>query len=245
MNNFIKPQTIDHAKKIEEIEQILLEYSGHLQEAHTMYAEIESKILLIKTTTQKEPTDLLEMKKQLAFGGFLVTCSMDLIVTSKNLLQAKQKWEEIYYVRHIYLTIYETLNAYSVHNKWINDTLKTQSPTLQDAFYRLSDSLKKFKKDFNYNTTIAAVRNQITAHLDSSFTDFFQKIDAIDIDKAKQALVEFGHILKLMKQLIRDIGLNSFQKMLKNALLNISDPKIINQIHQEFKEEINSFNYKN
>jgi len=215
MNNFIKPQIINLSERIEEAEQILLEHSGNLQEAQALYAEIESKIDIVRRTTQKEPTDLLEMKEQLAFGGFLNICMMDLIVASKNLLRARQTWEEIYYVRHAYLTIYEAINTYNGFNKWIKETIESKSTTLRPTFDMLSDRLKKFKKDFNYSTTIAEIRNQITAHIDGNFTDFFLKVNNIDIDKAKLALREFVKILHMMQTLVKNISGLKMQEMLK------------------------------
>jgi hypothetical protein len=217
MNNFIKPQIIDLSKKIEELEQMLLEHSGYLEEAHTLNAEIESNIDIVKKNTQKEPTDLLEMKDQLAFGGFLNICMMDLMVSSKNLIQAKQIWEEIYHVRHIYLTIYEAINTYNGYNKWIKETIENKSLNLQPAFEVLSNRLKKFKKDFEYDKTIAVIRNQTTAHITTNFIDFFQNISSIDIDRGKLALKEFVKILNMMQKLVRDIGWLKVQEMLTKS----------------------------
>ena len=243
MNNFIKPQLIDYSNRIAEAEQMLLEHSDNLQEAHSLYAELEGKISIAKNASEKEATQFLKMKEQLAFGGFLNVCMMELIVASKNLLQAKQKWEELYHVRHIYLTIYEAINTYNGYNKWLKKTIENKYTILLSAFNKISSRLRKFKKDFEYDTTIAEIRNQTTAHIIKDFTDFFQKINSIDIAKAKQALVEFVHILNLMEKLITDIGLQSFLDMLRKSpdFRTLLDNET-NTILQRFDEKVKSFN---
>lgn len=230
-------KTEHRLKRANELEALLPHYTEHLNRIRFLYGQNESFIRACQNNTSIDLADLQEMERQLSFSGFLTICSLDLLVTSKNLLRSQEIWEEIFYLRHGYLTIYESLNTYNAYNRWLKNLIDSKYPTLTQNFKSVSKFIKEFKKDFSFEKHMAEIRNQAIAHIDASFPDYFMRISNFDIDKATEALLAFVNILSSMHNLLKQIGIESFafvQK--KNTDLDAFVQKEINTLNELFEE---------
>ncbi|MDB5199174.1 MAG: hypothetical protein JWO92_1137 [Chitinophagaceae bacterium] len=197
-----------HTNTVNQLEKLIPEFTEHLNNIRSLYTQLDMFVAILQRTDREEEImEFLDFKKQLNFNGFLTVCMLDLLVTTKNLLLAKEIWEEIYYLRHGYLTIYETIITYTDQSKWIKGLVTTKYPGSKTKFDRLTDSIKHFKKEYSYEKTIAQTRNEITAHIEQDFLNYFQKISGFDISKATAALLSFISILNEMQNLSKDISI--------------------------------------
>ncbi|MFL5789784.1 MAG: hypothetical protein ACJ748_17110 [Flavisolibacter sp.] len=238
-------QTSNNEYRIKELESLLPQYTNHLNNLREFYGQLESFIRIFNER-EINSTELYELKQHLEISGFLSICLMDLLVTSKNLMQAKEVWEEIYYLRHSYLTIYEALNAYVAFTKWINEMMNTKYQPLKPKFIQVSESIRKFKKDFSYQETIADIRNETLAHISIDFRNYFHKISSFDRSKAVVALLEFIIILISIHTLLNEMGVFSYELAVqKSNKLNLYVQDQFRKINQQFNALNQSLNLKN
>lgn len=228
----------DNIEKIRSIEELISLYTEHLNNVRSLFSQLTSYMSIIEKFHPEDNTlEIHEFKNQLDFSGFLTVCTLDILVTTKNLLQVEEIWEELYYLRHGYLTIYEAINTYNAHNKWIHSFISENFPGLKPEFDLLAKEIRQFKRDYNYDTTIAEIRNETTAHIDRNFLNYFDKMSGFNREKAVDALLIFIGILDDMQTLSKKISHEVGMAVGKRSdELNISIQKKINWINNRFKE---------
>ncbi len=226
----------DHLDKIRFLETLVTEYTDHLNNIRHLHTHLECiSEISDHNGVENYLRDFNELKRQLDLNGFLTICTLDLLVTSKNLLQSKVFWEEVYYLRHGYLTMYEALNTYADHSRWIRELVTTKYNLLNPKFVALSDKIKQFKKDYDYENTISKIRNETTAHIDFNFLKYFQIISSFDITKATESLIYFISILNEIQSFSKDLVANSEEFLReKGSELDLSIQNKMNTITEKF-----------
>jgi hypothetical protein len=236
LDSYIKHKPIEYANKVAELEDLLPYYTEHLNTLTLFFGQIQNIRRFLKSNNfTEQDKEFEEMEAQLHFNLLLTIGLLDLIVISKNILSAKHVWEEIYYLRQSYLTIYETLKTYQDHSKSIRSLANKNSKNSKDLFDTITSQIKEFKKAYSYNSTIADIRNYTIGHIDSDCIKFFDKISSLNTEKAIDATITFASLLIKMQELSKNIASEANQEVKKKTSeINMSINSYVIKISELF-----------
>lgn len=162
---------------------------------------------------------LSDVEKQGNLNAFLHLCILDFTIIYKNALSAIHLWDDVYSLRQGYLLIYEAIQTYNSHSKSLKDLANKTSNFAQVKFSELTEEIKKFRKDYDYDKVISEIRNNTIGHIESDPFNFFERISKFDEEKAFGALKEFAAILVKMLNLSDYIFINYTKKVSANSSL--------------------------
>jgi hypothetical protein len=176
---------------------------------------------------------LSDVEKQGKLNGFLNLCILDFTVIYKNALSAIHLWDDVYSLRQGYLLIYEAIKTYNSHSKSLKDLANKTSDFAQVKFSELTEEIKKFRKNYNYDKDILEIRNHTIGHIENDPFSFYERISKFDEDKAFAALKDFASLLVRMLNLSDYIFINYTKKVTANSsLLLATANKYSDEINQ-------------
>lgn len=162
---------------------------------------------------------LSDVEKQGKLNAFLNLCILDFTVIYKNALSAIYLWDDVYSLRQGYLLIYEAIKTYNSHSKSLKDLASKTSDFAKLKFFELSEEIKRFRKNYNYDKNILEIRNYTIGHIESDPFLFYERISKFDRGKAFAALKEFASLLVRMLNLSDYIFINYTKKVTANSSL--------------------------
>lgn len=145
-------------------------FTEHLERLR-QYKQI-SQILKedLKEVSTEIDLDYFHTLEELVDLSSLITIShLDLIASNKALFNSKSDWEKIFFIKNIYLTIYESLVTYEKYQNFLfNHTIKKR-PELKAKLDSVASEIKSFRKNFKYSSHIQLVRNNVSGHICKDF----------------------------------------------------------------------------
>ena len=174
------------------------------------------------------------------FNAFLNLCILDSTIVYKNALSAIHFWDEIHSLRQGYLLIFEALKTYQSHSKSLKEFATKASTATEIGFNTLTEKIRSFRRDYDYDNSILGVRNYTIGHIDRDPVLFYDTISKLDTDKAFAALKEFISILVCMLTLSDDIYKNHIHKEVTKYSLQVSSlhPVEINRLLKAMESQI-------
>jgi len=160
----------------------------------------------------KEIFDGIQEINELAM--LLIVANSDLAISLKHLHLVTTDSEKLYFLKNVFLTIHEVIVAYSAKGKLINN-LCNNSDEAREIYKMTAANLKKFKKDFNYESYIIPIRNNVSAHI--NIDAFYDETIELDTEKAIEMIRQYGedflsNAITLVKILLTSLIYNSFKK---------------------------------
>jgi hypothetical protein len=218
-----------------ELDLLLPAYTNHLNFVRSFFTQIDSIThLFVQEGNLIQKEHFVNYRKQLEVSGLLTICTLDMVVSCKNLLRVKEIWEEIYYLRHGYLTIYETIQKIDIHGKWLNISAD-QNLELLDELQFAQRLLKQYKNKYGYHKYMPNLRNKVTAHIDGDFIAYFQEISAFDIEKGIKALIDFIQVVHAIQKYLINLSRESFSILEKEATeIDFYIMQQLNEVLQQF-----------
>ena len=178
-----------------ECDKILLEFTKNL-----------NILRAYSKTYKKENFSKIEIEyidKHINLHTLLTISFLDNIVIIKHLNESTIEWEILYFLKKLYLNIYETLKTYNSNSNFIREYFKNNESIIED-FNQITANLRNFKTQNKVHTHIRDVRNIIAGHIDKDFNDYFDIVDTISTEETIKTGMEFMDILnQLMAFLIK------------------------------------------
>ncbi|KOY52416.1 hypothetical protein I602_1976 [Polaribacter dokdonensis DSW-5] len=140
------------------------------------------------------------------YFSFLTSSFLDLLCTLKGLFNSESEWEDIYYSKSGFLTIYETINTYHFHQKEIKKIVDNDHPNLLDDYKKLNSFLKEYKSKYNHKTEIGPIRNKTAGHFDKNFTEYYELVKKLNKTDSIKAIESFLNFLKLLMYFINTMA---------------------------------------
>lgn len=190
--------------KIESNEEYTELINGH----HANLKESISLIEIIKCKKEQlEVTEKLQhiftySDSNIKYFNFLTSSFLDLLCTLKGLFNSNSEWEEIYFAKSGFLTIYETINTYHSHQKDFKLFIDEDHPELLEDYKNLNRYLKNYKAKFNHKTEIASIRNKTVGHFDKNFDDYYELIKKLNKSESIIAIESFMNFIKLLMHFV-------------------------------------------
>lgn len=148
-----------------------------------------------------QSTNIVDFKGLTALldHGALVNIAMlDLAAIARYLLITEDKWERLFYAKHGYTLIYETIEQYNKQSIGLRRMINAKAQHLVLEWDNIGSELRIFKKDYGYDTIIRTIRNKVGAHI-HSFDTYYDTLHSIEPTEATKAIEQF--ILILVKVL--------------------------------------------
>ncbi len=167
-----------------------LENLNQLNQKTSEYAE-----LVRKRNVNFNLSDFKEIHRLNSFKAVLSISLLDLMTVFKNMSNASQNWEYIYFIKQAYLIIYETLKSYDHYNQMLNKLVSEKYTTVKELFLEISKLIKNYKNDFGYQDEMKRIRNHTTGHIDNNFELYYKIVTSLDFVKAGEAIKAFLPLL--------------------------------------------------
>ena len=190
--------------KIQTNEEYIKLINGH----HDNLKESIQVIDFIKNSKKHhEITEKLEYilnysETNIKYFSFLTSSFLDLLCSLKGLFNSTSEWQEIYYSKSGFLTIYETIKTYYLYQKEFKLFIDKDHPELFEDYKKLNRYLKNYKTKFNHKTEISLIRNKTIGHFDENFIVYYELIKKLDKDESVTAIESFMNFLKQLMTLV-------------------------------------------
>lgn len=190
-------------------------YTKHLKYLRTSIAISREGQKLFQQFAQLDNSDFEEMEELHTFNSLLTISLLDLLVVSKNLINAKSEWEKAFFLKQGYLIIFETIDTYNKHGKKIKVLITTKYKAFEGDYKKVCQNLKNFKKDYSYEKDITVIRNSLAAHINENFVYYYDTLLKLKGNTGTEAIVSFIKIIKELENISFNIEKESGEYALK------------------------------
>lgn len=181
---------------IEQIEELIQGHFGQLQSTLSVLDFIKKGADILESENVK--TDFVSTESNIKYFCFLTSSFLDLLTTLKGFMNSKTEWENIYFSKISFLTIYETISTYHEYQISIKPIVNSDHPHLLEPYKKTNEILKAFKKDYGYEKVIAPLRNKAAGHYHKDFIEYYEQIKSLDREISIRATEDFLDFLKIL-----------------------------------------------
>lgn len=137
---------------------------------------------------------IIFLDKHFELSLVLIISNIDNLIIIKNLHYSKLEWELKFFIKKIFLNIYESLKAIDSNNKLIINQLCIDELSKKEYFL-LNKNIKMFKKNYGYDAEMKNVRNYIAGHIhNSDFDLYFSTLSNLNIRNSIKMGIDFMEI---------------------------------------------------
>lgn len=176
---------------------LLLERARRSVELHKQFLEF-----LQNTVPNYSFAEFNELAVLNDFHSYTLFSLLDLYVTIKGLLSAKTDWERIFFIKHGYLVVFESLDTYYLHNTELNKLISGNYPSMREKFKVIAAEISAYTTKQGYRKKMAAMRNLIIAHIGTAFKNYYDGILQLNGDAGMDAVLSFMVILQHLQEFL-------------------------------------------
>ena len=176
----------------EEILKHIKHYEYELNEAYHLLGFLKNYDEEISKEVEVVAYKLIENIKIVCF---ISACFLDVATSLKGLINIESNWERKFYLKNGFVAIYESMVTFNKHQKNIYELIKNDFPALLKDYKKITNNLKKVKKEHNYESLISTFRNKAGAHYDEDFETYFEHLKSIDKPESVKTVLDFSNIL--------------------------------------------------
>ena len=136
---------------------------------------------------------------------------IDLSIGRKYLIISKVKREQMFFIKNIYLTIYETIQTYNGNSKLLKENSE-RDDEIKNHLKSVGQKLRNFEREYK---EIKDVRNKVSAHMDIKY--FHQEIIDTDTDRIHNMIVTFRNDFLAEVIILLNKIVSSNHSLLKNG----------------------------
>ncbi|MFP5042872.1 hypothetical protein [Parasediminibacterium sp. JCM 36343] len=185
-----------------------------IRESIVWYSVLKESVLDLNIPDHPVARCILYNELVLNLKGTIIIAKMDLATIIKNIRLTKNKWEKAYYFRQGSLLIYEFINTYNKQNKIISPVLKKSYPDIYELYVQHSVKLREFKRLYKYDSEMAQLRNNTSAHISDNIFKYCLIISKINPVAVKKCMVDFSQFLSELEKLQSEIEINFLNEVL-------------------------------
>jgi len=191
---------------IKEINESITVFTDHLEFLRKMNEINKSVKRDFNSISDKIDLDEFDFLKSINDVNSLITIShLDLLVTIKSLYCSSNNWEKIFFIKHCYLTIFESFMTYDKYREFLYKTIRNKYPDLQDELREINKDIKDFRNQNKYYTEIYNIRNNIAGHISDDFELYYDTIIKFDGDETGKIVVKFLAIIRKLQNFLTKI----------------------------------------
>lgn len=131
------------------------------------------------------------------------------------------------YLRQGALLIYEFISVHNKQNSIISPILKSQFPDIYELYRQEFVKVRDFKKEYNYTSELARLRNNTIAHINDDVFSYCYMISEIHPTLLKKGIIKFLYLLMDIEKMQMKV-----EEEVVNKVLAL-DGKTLNDIIQK------------
>jgi hypothetical protein len=188
-------------------------YLSILYESINLQSNLKKRI--VKILPFDDINNFEEIQHFNNYQGYIIISLLDLLVIIKNLYQAKSDWEKVFFIKHGFLTIHETIIKLKPYNgsSYVHQTIDKKYPLLKDKFKDALDKIAEFKSKESYNK-IMTTRNFIAGHIEKT-KKYYDTAFKLDGEEAGMIINEFLKILDKLFQVMSEYSITSNKRLIE------------------------------
>lgn len=177
-------------KNSEYIQENIVSYENQLIQCYKILELHEKGILIPNSAKGKE--SLAKNTSLLKFTCFSLSCFLDISTSLKGITNFQSNWEKVFFLRNSFVTIRESIKTYHEYQKEIRELI-SENLNCRESLEKLNLKLKKFKTEYNFESSIIPFRNKAGAHYDKNFSIYFDKLNEINDPKSIETILAFSN----------------------------------------------------
>lgn len=126
--------------------------------------------------------------------SILVLAQLEISLVLKSIHYSKSEAEEKHLIKRGILILYESKITLGKLNPTLK-LIKKEYPELEIQFKDIIEIIKQFKKRINNEKRILEIRNNISAHINPNFLEYYNYLNKIDLKEDLDLLIRFKLIL--------------------------------------------------
>jgi len=126
--------------------------------------------------------------------SILVLAQLEISLVLKSIYYSKSEIEKKHIIKRGLLILYESKMTLDKLNPTLK-LIKEKYPELEIEFKDIIDIIKQFKKRIHKEERIADIRNNISAHINPIFLEYYKYLNKIYLEEDLDLLIRFKLIL--------------------------------------------------
>lgn len=131
----------------------------------------------------------------------LVLAQLEISLTLKSIYYSKSEFEKIHIIKRGLHIIYETKISLDKLNPTLK-SIKNEFPGLDIAFRETIELIKQIKKQINSERRIEEIRNNVSAHINANFLEYYNYLGRINLEEDLQLLIRFKLVLNEIERFL-------------------------------------------
>lgn len=131
----------------------------------------------------------------------LVLAQLEISLTLKSIYYSKNDFEKIHIIKRGLHIIYETKISLDKLNPTLK-SIKNEFPRLDIEFRGTIELIKQMKKQINSERRIGEIRNNVSAHINANFLEYYNYLGKINLEEDLQLLVRFKLVLNEIERFL-------------------------------------------
>lgn len=194
--------------KLETIEKDIRESTEHLNFMQNVLNSYDD----LKDIFKEKPKIAKHFETEIENLHSVITLAqLEISLVLKSLHFAKNESEEKHITKRGLLVIYETKIALDKLNPTLKK-IRNDFPELEIEFKDILDIIKQAKKRISSERRIEEIRNNISAHINSNFLEYYQFLEKIDLEEDISLIVRMKLILNEINNFLFKVSLNKLNK---------------------------------
>lgn len=211
----------------ESTNEIIDFYQNHLDRLNSWITDLDK---FENPELNRQPSQYFSNLRNLySLDALFTIISIDISIITTELYLNKSRMKQIFYMKQVYLLIYEAYEAYNSKKQFLRNFIKNSNALLNEEFNVISIRERSFIKDFKLNTHIKNVRHKVGGHIDKEFRLWYDTVLTLDPEytgrMATAFMQAFGPIQNLTTKLagIEQAKLIKHSTDAKNSLNQLVD----------------------
>lgn len=212
-------------------------YQEHLDKINTWIAYLDQ----FGKLDQKYYTglDFITLRNLYSLDALVTIASVDLSIISSELYLTKIRLKQIFFMKHIYLVIYETFETYNNKKQFLRNLIISYHSELIEEFNAISILEKAFNKEYKLNTAIKNVRHKVAGHINKEFREWYDTVIGLDPQYTTNMVIAFTKVFRPIHHLTMKLSGFEHKKFIEYS---IESKRTANETIHNLENLINEVN---
>jgi hypothetical protein len=214
-------------------------YQEHLDKINTWIVDLDK----FGKLDQKYHTglDFVTLRNLYSLDALVTITSVDLSIISSELYLTKVRLKQIFFMKHIYLVIYEAFETYNNKKQFLRNLIMSYHPEFMEEFNGIGVLEKAFNREYRLNTSIKNVRHKVAGHINKEFREWYDTAISLDPQYTADMVIAFMKVFSPIQHLTMKLSGFEHQKFLENS---IETKKTANETIDKIENLMNEVNSK-
>ncbi len=206
-------------------------HATHLDQLNSWDKMIDELMALQAVHDINYGVDLKNLKALISINSLLSRAIVDLNLIGSELYLSKIRLQQVFYIKHAYLVIYETFENLREQQSFLSKMVNDANENFSNDFKIWVKQKREFFKTYELETTIRSVRDKLAGHIELDFKLWYETVLLLNPSYAADLIIDYMKLLTPLQALTTDMVYfyrNTMETTSKQ--LNEKNIKMFNQL---------------